>query len=94
MLRVRAHIQVRGRVQGVFFRGSACDEAEALGLTGWVRNCADGSVELVAEGEEKLVERFILWCHQGPPAARVTDVEVGRFPATGEFQSFGVRRWA
>lgn len=75
----------------MYFRASAEEEALALGLTGWVRNCRDGSVELVAEGEEKRVERLILWCHQGPPGARVTDVEITRSPATGEFQEFTVR---
>ncbi len=90
--KTRAHVQIHGRVQGVFFRASAQDEARALGLVGWVANCDDGSVQLVAEGEEKLVERLILWCHQGPPGARVTDVEVRRGPATGEFRDFSVRR--
>ena len=92
MPEARAHLRIAGRVQGVCFRASAQDEAQALGLTGWVRNCNDGSVELVAEGEERLVERFILWCHQGPPGARVTDVEVTRGPATGGFEGFSVRR--
>ena len=91
MPHVRVQLRIRGRVQGVFFRASALDEARALGLTGWVRNRSDGSVEAVAEGEETRVERFVTWCHAGPPGARVTDVEVSRGPATGETTGFSVR---
>ena len=91
-MKKRAHVRVRGRVQGVFFRGSAEDEARALGLGGWVRNDTNGTVEAVVEGEEKLVDRFVVWCHQGPPGALVTDVEVEREEATGEFRDFRIRR--
>ena len=70
------HLQIRGRVQGVFFRESARREALALGVRGWVKNLPDGSVEAAAEGEDTQVRAFIQWCHQGPSAARVEEVVV------------------
>ena len=76
MARAQVHLRIRGRVQGVFFRATACDRARELGLGGWVRNRPDGSVEAVACGERDAVEAFVDWCHQGPPAARVDEVEV------------------
>jgi acylphosphatase len=66
---------VRGRVQGVFFRASAQREAARLGLVGWVRNLADGSVEILAEGERAPLERLIAWAQHGPEDARVDAVE-------------------
>ena len=88
--KVRAHLVIKGRVQGVFFRATACDEAARLGVTGWVRNCRDGSVECVAEGEKAQVDRLIIWCRHGPPGAGVTDIDVRREEWTGEFGSFSV----
>ena len=86
----RAEIVVRGRVQGVFFRASARDEAERLGLCGEVRNLPDGSVEAVAEGPREKIEAFVSWCRRGPPAARVEDVQVRWSKATGAHQRFRV----
>jgi acylphosphatase len=74
MRRVRAI--VTGRVQGVAFRASTVHEGRALGLTGWVRNLADGSVELEAQGDEARVASLLAWCAHGPPAARVDHVAV------------------
>lgn len=74
MRRVRAI--VTGRVQGVGFRASTVYEARESGLTGWVRNLADGSVELEAQGDDAPIEALLAWCAHGPPAARVTDVAV------------------
>lgn len=74
MRRVRA--LVTGRVQGVSYRASTADEAQRLGLAGWVRNRADGSVELEAEGTPERVGELLAWCEQGPPAARVSRVSV------------------
>jgi acylphosphatase len=83
--RVRVHLRVTGRVQGVFFRASTRDEADRLGLAGWVRNRDDGAVELEAEGPRGQVERLVEWCRRGPPAARVRGVEVAeRAPIRGE----------
>ena len=69
-------IIVLGRVQGVYFRASAREKALALGITGTVRNLADGSVEVVACGKEEQVEELIAWCHEGPRGARVEEVKV------------------
>jgi acylphosphatase len=88
----RASLRIRGKVQGVFFRESSRVEATRLGLTGWVRNREDGSVEAVAEGESAALEEFIRWCHRGPQAARVTDVEHALAEPTGEFRTFTVER--
>ncbi len=88
--KVRVHLVIKGRVQGIFFRATACDEATRLGVTGWVINCRDGSVECVVEGEKDKVDRLISWCHHGPPGARVTDVDVRWEECTGEFDSFSV----
>ncbi len=88
----RATLRIRGKVQGVFFRESTRVEANRLGLTGWVRNHEDGSVEAVAEGEPAALEDFIRWCHRGPQAARVTDVERSDGQPSGEFPTFTVER--
>ena len=88
--RVRLLVSGRGRVQGVFFRDSARREAEALGVSGWARNLADGRVEVVAEGDEPALERMIQWCRGGPPRATVTNVELHDEPTTGD-TGFAVR---
>lgn len=71
----RLHVFVSGRVQGVGFRQSTQDEAERLGLTGWVRNCDDGRVEAVFCGARELLEMMLRWCHQGNAFARVDHVD-------------------
>lgn len=88
----RIELRIAGMVQGVFFRASTQAKAHELGLTGWVRNAPDGSVELVAEGGAEALRALELWCHAGPSAARVDRVEARRAAATGEFASFSVRR--
>jgi len=70
------HYHVYGRVQGVVFRASTRETANALGLTGWVRNTEDGRVELVACGEPTRLAELEAWLHQGPPHAQVKDVAV------------------
>ena len=80
---------IRGRVQGVGFRYSLQLEARRLGVTGWVRNRHDGSVEAVAQGPAEAVEALIAWSRHGPPAARVTDVEVGT--GEGDYTAFELR---
>lgn len=89
---IRANILVTGKVQGVFFRASALAEAQRLGLSGWVQNLPDGSVEAVAEGEREAVDAFASWCRVGPPAARVEGVKVRYEPHQGEFRTFTVAR--
>jgi len=87
----RLHAVVKGRVQGVYFRATTQHEALARGLTGWVRNRWDGSVEVVAEGRRAALEAFEVFLHQGPPSAQVTHVEITYSAATGEFSGFHVR---
>ena len=65
------HLNISGRVQGVYYRASMLQEAQRLGLTGWVMNRPDGSVEAVAEGWKAKIEELIAWCRQGPQGARV-----------------------
>ena len=79
----RIHLVVRGRVQGVYFRATAQREARQHGLSGWVKNRPDGSVEVVAEGEEDDVKDFLAWSHNGPSTARVDTVEIGRASCRG-----------
>lgn len=89
--KLRAHVLIKGRVQGVFFRAEIRSQAYGLGLTGWVRNRWDGNVEAFFEGEDQKVRKMITWCHKGPPAAVVEDVEVKWEEYKGEFTSFSVR---
>jgi acylphosphatase len=84
------HIKVQGRVQGVFFRASAQREAKRLGLTGWVRNRKDASMELVAEGEETGIKDLIAWAQRGPTAARVERCEVRWRSFVGDFFDFRI----
>jgi acylphosphatase len=86
----RARIIARGRVQGVFFRAEASPRARALGLTGWVSNRPDGSVEAVFEGLQESVESMVRWCEHGPAGARVDALEVTWEPPEGE-TAFEVR---
>jgi len=89
-MKTRAHLSISGRVQGVCYRMYARDEALRLGLTGWVRNRADGSVEAVAEGEADDVARFVRWCRGGPPMARVTGLQADYKPALEDMATFAV----
>jgi len=85
-----ARFVVSGRVQGVFFRAATQREAERLGLTGWVRNCDDGTVEVVACGGGQAIEQLEGWLQRGPPNARVAAV-VREHAPDEEFRSFSVR---
>ncbi|HEY3097175.1 MAG TPA: acylphosphatase [Acidimicrobiia bacterium] len=87
---VRRHVYVSGAVQGVWFRESCHDEAHRMGVDGWVRNLADGRVEVVLEGPREAVDRVVGWCHQGPRRARVERVEVVDEVPVGE-RGFRVR---
>ena len=87
----RVQVRVTGRVQGVFFRQSARDQAERLGLSGWVRNLPDGSVEALFEGERPLVEQAVAWCRQGPPRARVDELVVMWLDGPAETGGFAIR---
>ena len=74
-------LRIFGRVQGVWYRGWTVEQARSLGLSGWVRNRRDGSVEAVVRGPDAAVERMIIACWDGPPAARVDAVDVADAPA-------------
>jgi acylphosphatase len=88
---VRVELRIHGRVQGVFYRASAHRQARMLGLCGYVENLDDGSVGVIAEGEESAIETLIAWCRVGPPSACVSRIDVTRGPASGEFTDFEVR---
>lgn len=87
----RLHLTIHGRVQGVCFRATAAEEARRLGLTGWVRNLREGTVELIAEGKVSALQQLLAWCRHGPPPAHVTRVEETWDAATGEFPEFAIR---
>lgn len=76
-------VTVTGRVQGVFFRAAAEEQAGRLGVSGWIRNEPDGSVAGHFEGERDALDRLVAWCRTGPPAARVDDVAVHDARPTG-----------
>ena len=86
----RAHLMISGQVQGVFFRARTKTMADSLGLTGWVRNLRDGSVEAVFEGGDAAVEQAVEWCRKGPSRAIVTAVTRIEEPYTGTFKTFQV----
>ena len=90
---VRARLTIRGRVQGVWYRGAMQEEARARHVAGWVRNEHDGSVVAEIEGERAAVDALVAWARTGPPGARVDDVAVEWQTATGaEHGRFAVRR--
>ncbi|HZQ90060.1 MAG TPA: acylphosphatase [Gaiellaceae bacterium] len=78
------HVRIRGRVQGVGFRQSAAARARSLGLSGWVLNARDGSVEAVFEGPRDRVESMVAWCRRGPAGAQVDTVEEEKETPRGE----------
>jgi acylphosphatase len=69
------NVRVIGRVQGVGFRAAAVRQAHLLGVTGWIRNATDGTVEALLQGPHDNVDRMLSWLHTGPPSARVTEVQ-------------------
>lgn len=91
MNRIRVKLVVRGQVQGVGFRYFTRRTAETLQLTGWVRNCADGSVEAVLEGAEESVNSALEDLRQGPAGGQVDDLHCEKEPYRGEFDGFEVR---
>jgi acylphosphatase len=91
MSAVRAQVKISGRVQGVWFRQSTREEAMRLGVNGWCRNCPDGTVEALFEGDKDAVTALLAWCRRGPPLARVTDVTVEWQQPAGAFADFTIR---
>jgi acylphosphatase len=90
----RVRLQIKGRVQGVYFRASTMERAQRLGIVGWVMNSPDGSVEVLAEGELEQLEKLINWCRKGPPGAKVIEVLAEWETSTQEFHSFFIKRSA
>jgi len=87
---VRARIKISGRVQGVCYRMETRHTAEGFGVTGCVRNKADGSVEAVFEGDEESVNSIIEWCRQGPSNALVRNIDIQWEDYVGEFRRFEI----
>lgn len=91
MEKSRAHLFIRGHVQGVFYRASTQEAAVRLGLEGWVKNLPDGNVEAVFEGPADKVKQAVEWCYKGPPGAKVSKIDEKWSDYTGEFRDFGVK---
>lgn len=88
---MRLHAIVEGRVQGVGFRAFVMDQADRLGVTGWVRNRWDGTVEVTAEGDHATLEKLVSALRQGPRASYVSNLNLEWQDATGEFSRFSMR---
>jgi len=86
---VGRRVTIRGRVQGVGYRDAMVDAASSFGICGWVRNCGDGTVEALIQGDDAAVEKLLAWCRRGPPAARVIEIvtlDVSPDPALVAFE--------
>ncbi len=84
--KVTRHLRLHGRVQGVYFRESMCRKAAELGVTGWVRNRRDGTLEATLQGAPEAVEEMLAWARIGPPSAQVTQMETSNGSGSyGEF---------
>ena len=90
MPQTRAHVTVRGSVQGVGFRWYTRRQASSLRLGGWVRNLPDGSVEAVFEGEEHAVRSMVAWCRSGPSSSDVREIDVEWLEPTGTAEAFEI----
>jgi acylphosphatase len=91
MEKISAQVIIHGWVQGVYFRAYTRDQARLLGLTGWVRNRRDGTVEAYFEGDKEKVDRMVAWCHRGSPSSQVDQVAVTYGQYGGTFNSFEIR---
>lgn len=88
---IARRLVVHGRVQGVGFRYAMVEAAERLGVSGWVRNAHDGSVEALVQGDEPAVEQIVEWGRKGPPGARVTSIDIEAADVRDEFTGFTIR---
>ena len=88
----RYNINVKGKVQGVFFRASTLEVAQKLHLNGIVKNEPDGSVSIEVEGTKAQMEDFLKWCHKGPRGARVKEVKISQSSALKNFTDFRIVR--
>jgi acylphosphatase len=91
MDKMRSHVFIEGRVQGVFYRAFIRDIAYSLGLNGWVKNLRDGRVEAIFEGKNDLIKQVIKKCYDGPPGAQVTSIEVKWEEFIGDMKGFTIR---
>lgn len=89
--KIRAHVVLSGRVQGVYYRQNTIKQAQRLGLSGWIRNLNDGKVEAVFEGEKENVEKIVNWAKKGPFFARVSSLKIEWQEYKGEFNNFGIK---
>jgi acylphosphatase len=87
----RLHIVIEGVVQGVFFRAGTKGKSCKLGLTGWVKNCPDGIVVAVFEGDIDKIDQIVEWCKKGPPGAVVRNTETIWEQPTGDYDSFTIK---
>lgn len=85
-MKITKHLTIHGRVQGVFFRESMCRKAHEFGVTGWVRNRSDGSVEAVVQGTSEAVAAMLAWAQKGPERARVERTDI--MGADGDYAGF------
>ena len=89
-MRKRVEINVFGNVQGVFFRQGVKNKADELGVSGFVKNLEDGSVKIIAEGEEDKLEKLIDWCKNSPGFAEVKEVKIDWLEAENKFNDFRI----
>ena len=88
--KVRAHVIISGRVQGVCYRMETQRAAKSIGVSGWVKNRFDGTVEAVFEGDKKQVDQIIKWCRKGPSLSVVSNLEIDWGSFSGEFRDFDI----
>jgi acylphosphatase len=88
---IARRVVVHGLVQGVGYRDAAVQAAYAIGVTGWVRNVRDGTVEALVQGDPQAVERFVEWCRRGPPLARVSGVDASDAHPDASLRDFSWR---
>lgn len=86
----QARIIIKGRVQGVFYRATAQEKAQELGLKGYVKNLEDGTVEALVQGDKAAIEIFIKWCHEGPPSSKVETINVEWQTSTERYSDFSI----
>jgi acylphosphatase len=87
----QAQLLIKGHVQGVFYRATTKQQADKLGIKGWVRNLPGGQVEVLAQGDREAIQKLIAWCHQGPAGARVDKVTVTASHANDHYFDFVIR---
>lgn len=91
MAKARAHLLISGKVQGVCYRSFTQNAAHSCNVKGWVKNCGDGSVEAIFEGEKDDIEKLIALCQKGPSASRVTNINIQWEDHKNEFDSFSIK---